>query len=349
MREIGYDAKKLPLGKIDQTVVTNAYKVLKKIEKELNKKHKKSRTKIDQLSSEYYTLVPHCFGFKKPPLIDTEKMLRKEMELVEALSEIEIATKLLKDSKNANKNNKNALHPIDQHYNTLKCEIKEIDVKNSDLGKLLVRYVKDTHGPTHNSYTLDVMNIWELDRDGEESLYNSGNYHKSKNRMLLWHGSRLTNFVGIISQGLRIAPPEAPVTGYMFGKGVYFADMCSKSANYCWANEDNPYGLMLLCEVALGDMNELRYADYYAKENLPNGKLSTFGMGATKPNPQTYVALDNGCIVPVGTPVVDSSFVGALLYNEFIVYDTKQIKMKYLLKMKFNVCISPFLFNFFVC
>ena len=33
--------------------------------------------------------------------------------------------------------------------------------------------------------------------------------------MLLWHGSRLTNWVGILSQGLRIAPPEAPVTGYM--------------------------------------------------------------------------------------------------------------------------------------
>ena len=51
--------------------------------------------------------------------------------------------------------------------------------------------------------------------------------------MLLWHGSRLTNYVGILSQGLRIAPPEAPVTGYMFGKGIYFADMVSKSANYC--------------------------------------------------------------------------------------------------------------------
>lgn len=34
-------------------------------------------------------------------------------------------------------------------------------------------------------------------------------------RQLLWHGSRLTNWVGILSQGLRIAPPEAPVTGYM--------------------------------------------------------------------------------------------------------------------------------------
>jgi hypothetical protein len=38
-------------------------------------------------------------------------------------------------------------------------------------------------------------------------------------RMLLWHGSRLTNWVGILSTGLRIAPPEAPKTGYRFGKG----------------------------------------------------------------------------------------------------------------------------------
>jgi len=43
------------------------------------------------------------------------------------------------------------------------------------------------------------------------------------NQQLLWHGSRTTNFTGILSQGLRIAPPEAPVTGYMFGKGIYTA------------------------------------------------------------------------------------------------------------------------------
>jgi poly [ADP-ribose] polymerase len=53
---------------------------------------------------------------------------------------------------------------------------------------------------------------------------------------------------------LRIAPPEAPVTGYMFGKGIYFADMVSKSANYCCTSPSNPVGLMLLCEVALGNM-----------------------------------------------------------------------------------------------
>ena len=37
------------------------------------------------------------------------------------------------------------------------------------------------------------------------------------------------------------------MTGYMFGKGVYFADMVSKSANYCCASSTNPTGLLLIC------------------------------------------------------------------------------------------------------
>lgn len=40
----------------------------------------------------------------------------------------------------------------------------------------------------------------------------------------------------------------------MFGKGVYFADMVSKSANYCYPSKNAPKALLLLCDVALGDM-----------------------------------------------------------------------------------------------
>jgi hypothetical protein len=103
-----------------------------------------------------------------------------------------------------------------------------------------------------------------VDREGEDAKYRKFiKGSKIENRMLLWHGSRVTNFVGILSQGLRIAPPEAPVTGYMFGKGdlrflvffssssppyicamllgIYFADMSSKSANYCFATKENPF------------------------------------------------------------------------------------------------------------
>jgi poly [ADP-ribose] polymerase len=68
----------------------------------------------------------------------------------------------------------------------------------------------------------------------------------------------------------------------MFGKGVYFADMVTKSANYCFASRENNTGLMMLCEVALGDCNEKYYADYYANL-LPPGKMSTKGCGKNAP------------------------------------------------------------------
>lgn len=48
--------------------------------------------------------------------------------------------------------------------------------------------------------------------------------------------------------------PFSSQTGYMFGKGVYFADMVSKSANYCHTSQSDPVGLLLLGEVALGNM-----------------------------------------------------------------------------------------------
>jgi poly [ADP-ribose] polymerase len=103
---------------------------------------------------------------------------------------------------------------------------------NSEIYQLLLRYVKNTHASTHTAYKLEVLDIFELEKETEVKKYRTD----IDNKQLLWHGSRLTNFVGILSQGLRIAPPEAPVTGYMFGKGVYFADMVTKSSNYCFAS-----------------------------------------------------------------------------------------------------------------
>ena len=46
-------------------------------------------------------------------------------------------------------------------------------------------------------------------REGESAKYKP--FKELHNKMLLWHGSRTTNYGGILSQGLRIAPPEAPV------------------------------------------------------------------------------------------------------------------------------------------
>lgn len=94
----------------------------------------------------------------------------------------------------------------------------------------------------------------------------------------------MTNFVGILSEGLRIAPPDAPSTGYMFGKGIYFADVCSKSAGYCHATVENPFGYMLLCEVALGKSYQVFKAQDFVRP--PLNHHSVWGVGRTHCDPR---------------------------------------------------------------
>ena len=74
---------------------------------------------------------------------------------------------------------------------------------------------------------IQVQDIFRIERNGENERFAQSPYAnlKSSDRRLLWHGSRVTNYGGILSQGLRIAPPEAPVNGYAFGKGVYLVSL----------------------------------------------------------------------------------------------------------------------------
>jgi hypothetical protein len=75
--------------------------------------------------------------------------------------------------------------------------------------------------------------------------------------------------------------------GEQFGKGVYFADMASKSANYCFSSRDNNVGIMALSEVALGDGYACLHSKYMDKP--PSGFHSTKGCGQTEPDPATAV------------------------------------------------------------
>ncbi|XP_049603711.1 poly [ADP-ribose] polymerase 2 [Syngnathus scovelli] len=325
--EMKFDTHKAPLGKLTVEQISAGYTALKRIEACLKKKD--GSRELLEACNQFYTRIPHDFGLKTPPLIRTEDELKKKIELLEALSDIQIAVKMVESAGDGHDE-----HPLDRHYRSLNCLLHPLDPLGEEY-KVIEKYLQSTHASTHCDYTMSVLDIFSVDRDGEGSHFLS----HIPNRMLLWHGSRLSNWVGILNQGLRVAPPEAPVTGYMFGKGIYFADMSSKSANYCFARNHNQVGLLLLCEVALGDSNELLDADYNA-DNLPAGKHSTKGVGRTGPDPQNFVSL-NGVTVPMGPGVKTTqrgSKAGAysLLYNEFIVYNPAQTRMRYLLRVHFN-------------
>ncbi|CAF4279801.1 unnamed protein product, partial [Rotaria magnacalcarata] len=271
------DLTKMPLGKLSRSQLNMAYKVLTELQTLINS-GATNKTLIIDASNRFYTLIPHDFGLAKPKLLDNNDLIQSKTQMIDNLLDIEIAYSILKgsiDEKNE--------HPIDAHYKKLNCTIESID-KNVEVFKRIEQYMINTHASSHNQYALSLKELFKVVRAEEDDRFQK--WETVKNRQLLWHGSRTTNFAGILSQGLRIAPPEAPTTGYMFGKGVYFADMVSKSANYCFAKRDTPEGLMLLCEVALGQMYECYNAKSLSAETLPTDTQSTKGCGQTIPDPK---------------------------------------------------------------
>jgi hypothetical protein len=140
--------------------------------------------------------------------------------------------------------------------------------------------------------------IFKIQRRGEGERYEK--FQSLENRRLLFHGSAMTNMLGILSQGIRIAPPEAPTTGYMFGKGAYFADLFKKSANY--SHSGHKTRLMLICEVAFGKMME-RYTDW-TELKLPANYNSVKAIGYLGGNfKDKAIVTPEGYQVPFGAEI----------------------------------------------
>ncbi|XP_067018725.1 poly [ADP-ribose] polymerase 1-like [Acropora muricata] len=322
--EFEIDLKKMPLGKLTKRQIETAYAVLGEAQKLIS--DGRTSSSLLDASNRFYTLIPHDFGMKKPPLLDNLELIKTKVRMLDNLLDIEVAYSLLKSGEDDR-----AKDPLDVNYEKLKTDL-EVLAKDSKEFSLIDEYVKNTHAETHKQYELNVLEVFKVNRHGEVDRFQP--FKELHNRRLLWHGSRTTNYAGILSQGLRIAPPEAPVTGYMFGKGVYFADMVSKSANYCRTTPSDNIGLLMLCEVALGNMHELLDADNIVK--LPKGKHSVKGCGRTGPDPASDVTLKDGTVVPCGKGTKTTVSNSSLLYNEYIVYDVAQINIKYLLKVEFK-------------
>lgn len=81
-------------------------------------------------------------------------------------------------------------------------------------------------------------------------------------------------------------------------------------------------------------MNELEQADYDAASKLVF-KNATKGVGRAAPT-RTEGLPDGTCTVPMG-PVGTTDRAGlSLQYNEYIVYHTDQVRMRYLVRVRFN-------------
>ncbi|KAF5251101.1 hypothetical protein FANTH_3774 [Fusarium anthophilum] len=339
-----YDAKKLPLSALSKSTITSGFKQLKNLAALLDdpalassKWDMRFDEAIEQLSNTYYSLIPHAFGRKQPPIIHDKNLLKNEKELLQSLPDMKVAAELMKsDCKTSN-----IIHPLNRQFQGLGLEeMTRLDRHSNEFG-YLKKYLNSSGGAVHKM-TYTTKDIFRIERQGKCKRFENSEFSKvPSNRRLLWHGSRCANFAGILRMGLRIAPPEAPVSGYKFGKGIYLTDCSSKSADYCYSTETGGDALLILCEAELGDMQTLVKSDYKAGTKAKKtGMHSTWGQG--KVGPREWV--DAGIVHPslkgveMPNPNAKVSETGTidteLRYNEYICYDIAQVRLRYLLYVK---------------
>ncbi|XP_078592750.1 poly [ADP-ribose] polymerase tankyrase-like isoform X2 [Branchiostoma floridae x Branchiostoma japonicum] len=340
MRRTGVDESMMPFGRLRREAMEEGMKILGEIKKVVEKAEKgqeetfpdveqyqEDMEKVAELSNKYYQLIPPGgFSHEKIRALNDQRDIKREFDKLASLMDLEVASKVLVGAHHK----REEVNALDYVYRAIGCQIQLVD-QESDEAQYILRYIHNT------DKNAKVKAIFRLARPGEtERLSNCG----VGNSQLLFHGTSPTNLISILHKGLLVAPPEAPTTGYMFGKGIYFADLFSKSKNYCdnfaFGSSSNT-NFMLLCEVALGNPQDLYSSTYM--ERAPEGFHSTKGVGRREPRATGSITVQQGVTIPLGEivdnpPPPDKGHYWYLQNNEYIVYDAAQVRLRYLVQFE---------------
>ena len=317
---------KCPLGQLTKEQIDKGRNVLDECGKLVKSKKKVSVLEYDNLTSHFYSLIPHVLPHKIDPNNLRLNSLDRIMEKHDTLD-------TFLDAKNVQSVlGKGVL--VDDQYKKLKAELDYID-PSDPVFKWIESLMHETRANNHGWLgKVKVYNIFTLKRNGEDDFFyesaekiaSSFNGKKVKPRFTklirpdlskeekklftaanvwpLWHGTRPQNMVGIITRGLLIRPAGAVHTGSMFGDALYHAESSSKSMNYTgcrgayWSgsinNKSDRYFLFLE-DVIIGKPHVVTSSQFFRKP--PNGCHSVYavpGRSLVNSENMTYVSSGKG-------------------------------------------------------
>ncbi|XP_066554199.1 protein mono-ADP-ribosyltransferase PARP3 [Amia ocellicauda] len=328
MEGMNLDIKKMPLGKLSKAQIAKGFEVLEEFEDALKKK-KKNKGFLEQLSSKFYTIIPHNFGRNRPPVMADMETIEKKKEMLLVLADIELAQSLKAETEKSKEEMIEAVpHPADQDYLSLKCGLTLMG-KDSKEYKIIQQYLQATAGGWRKP---TIRNVWVVNRDKEAERFEEHDH--LENRRLLWHGTNIAVVAAILKSGLRIMPHS----GGRVGRGIYFASENAKSASYVGTTSQS-IGIMFLNEVSLGKEHTITVDDSSLKAP-PVGYDSVVAHGRTEPDPSkdTFIMLDGKkVIVPQGKAIPQSQYQDSSFgESEYLIYKESQCRIRYLLEMSFK-------------
>ena len=180
--------------------------------------------------------------------------------------------------------NLDKIHPLDYVINCLGCEIKEIPKpKNLDFLQSEADYLYNflyTTGAKKD----EIITVYKITKSICDKNFNLKNH---QNRFIFCHGTKVENLIGILSQGLKIAPVQAKFTGSVHGHGIYLSDCFFVSIGYCQSKYRYNYNdkriFMLLVETAVGKIGPNADTNIVSmKLNFNNAYITNEGYGIFK-------------------------------------------------------------------
>lgn len=295
---IRYDAANAtfstPLGILTTDAIEKARYLLGRIEKQ-NTAAVKSTIRYE-LVRDYFQLVPKDFGVRVPA---AEELLASPKHIIEESAILDALSAALQTAA-----------PSSETSNLFECSLQKVPHYTED-GKNTFRQIKALFEKTRNTAhhgsvaKLTLTRLYKVEIPSMKSAFEVSSKKLGNVREDLWHGTRASNLLAILKNGLIIPPSSAShCTGRMFGNGIYTSLQSTKALNYAtdfWnrSGRSGQRTFMFLCSAALG------------KTYKPRSSGSNFPAAGT-----------------------DSTWVEAgsagVMNHECIVYRPEQINLRYL-------------------
>jgi poly [ADP-ribose] polymerase len=282
-----------PLGVLTPDAVSNARDLLNQIG-DFNKKYNLDSSLRAAIIRDYFQLVPKDFGVRIPAvrqLLSTTQQIEAEVSVLDAL-EAAITTQT----------------PTSSADKLFECRLTKVSASTAE-GRATFQKInslyKSTLNGNHQTAKLQLKRVYEVEITNMKSSFDEAAKRLGNVRADLWHGTKASNLLSILKNGLIIPPANSGhCTGRMFGNGIYTSLQSTKALNYAtdfWNNSGarNQRTFMFLTEVALG------------KCHKPGSRSASFPARGT-----------NSTWVEAGKCGV--------MNHECIVYEASQINLKYL-------------------
>lgn len=297
--QITAEGIKTPLGILTLGQIEKGEEILQAIYMTFQSKAKTKANKLKQLTGEFYTAIPHNIGRTR------DAIAKHLIDNLAAIEEKQNTLQLMKDMLQVNGESGAVLFRdvVDEQYAALGCEISYIEPDSPQFKELADYVIKSQV----KSKQIKVKNIFTLKRQPEWDNFTS----HIDNQRLLFHGSRIQNWVGILTRGILM--PKIVVSlgvnrtdaGWL-GNGIYFGDAACTSGCYTTPGKKKTR-LMAIARVALGKMKD------YTK--------ITYGLNAP---PEGY----NSCHGVRCHGKIVSDFAD----DEYVIYDVRQQRLEYLVE-----------------